>query len=104
MHLEFLLNTPHPTITLISFLRFALPCATLLFAVIVLIIIPQQQLKHNNRKKHAAITVGAFVTTLNGIRGTILEISENTIILQHVDGRKIEITKQAITSVIYEKS
>ncbi len=71
------------------------------FAVFYLLIIrPQRKKQKDTKTMLAAVKKGDKVTSIGGIRGTVKNISENSIIVE-VDnkGTTLEFTKSAIGSV-----
>jgi len=62
---------------------------------------PQQKRQKQWQEMLAAIKSGDRVTTAGGIRGVILSIKEDTIVIRVApDNLKLEIAKNAIASVI----
>jgi len=104
MHTAIMLNSPDPIILILSIARIALPIATLAFGVTILVVIPQLRLRENKKDKYRDLKAGIRITTFHGDHGIIDEITENSIVMQHNDGRKIEITKQSIARIHAEKS
>ncbi|PCI92481.1 preprotein translocase subunit YajC, partial [Candidatus Aerophobetes bacterium] len=54
-------------------------------------------------KQRSSMQVGAKVTAM-GIIGTVDKIEEKTVILEMIDGSKIEVIKQAVTDVVPDES
>ena len=104
MHSAIMLNTPDPIILIISIARIVLPIAALAFGVTVLVVMPQRRLKENKKHKYSNLVQGARVTTFHGDHGVVDAIEQNMVIVQHIDGRKIEITQQSIAHIHDKKS
>lgn len=85
--------------TLIASFRIAVPCISLVFACLVLIIFQQYRLAMKNKALDEELCIGATITTNDGFVGTICSMQENCIIIQLADGRKKEITIQAVATV-----
>ena len=81
-------------------LAFLLPL--LLIPVLYLLMIrPQQKRQKQWHSMLSSIKAGDRVTTAGGIRGTILSIKDDTIIVRVApDNLKLEVAKNAIASVI----
>ena len=104
MHSAIMLNTPDPIILIISIARITLPIVALAFGVTILVVIPQYRKQETKKHKYSNMILGARITTFHGDHGVVDEMSENMIVIQHTDGRKIEITKQSIAHIHDEKS
>jgi preprotein translocase subunit YajC len=78
----------------------------LLIPVLYLVMIrPQQKRQKQWQSMLAEIKSGDRVTTAGGIRGTILSIKDDTIIIRVApDNLKLEVAKTAIASVITQDS
>lgn len=82
--------------------RALVPFVILTTIFTLLIIIPQQWRQQAQLALYKQITIGARVITTTGLQGKVLHTSENFIILELADGRKIEIVRQAIASVHHD--
>jgi preprotein translocase subunit YajC len=73
----------------------------LMFGMLYMVMIrPQQKRQKQWQAMLAGIKTGDRVTTAGGIRGTILSIKDDSIIIRVApDNLKLEITKSAIASV-----
>ncbi len=77
-----------------------LPILLLIPVLYLVMIRPQQKRQKQWQSMLASIKSGDKVTTAGGIRGTILSIKDDAIILRVApDGIKIEVAKSAIASV-----
>jgi len=78
----------------------------LLIPVLYLVMIrPQQKKQKQWQSMLSSIKPGDKVTTAGGIRGTIISIREDAIIIKVApDGVKMEIAKNAIASVTTQES
>jgi preprotein translocase subunit YajC len=76
----------------------------LLIPVLYLVMIrPQQKRQKQWQAMLAAIKAGDRVTTAGGIRGIILSMKDDTIVIRVApDGIKMEVAKSAIASVTQE--
>ena len=83
----------------IAVLRIIIPCIGLVLACLVLIVFQQYRTGQINRALDEELCIGAIVTTNDGLVGTICNMQENSIIVQLPDGRKKEITIQAVALV-----
>ena len=104
MHTALFLNTPNPTILALTCARIALPIIALAVGVIILIALPQLHLQASKKNKYQHLVPGACITTRSGDQGIVETITDTLIVMHHHDGRKIEITKQAIAHIHHEKS
>ena len=87
----------------IGILRLIFPIIVIIFAIVVLILIPQKNSTNQQKQKYIHLTTGVWITTVQGDTGIVEIIEDNLIVLQHIDGRKIEIMKHAITQVHHER-
>ena len=73
----------------------------LLIPVLYLVMIrPQQKRQKQWQQMLASIKTGDKITTAGGIRGTILSLKDDTVIVRVApDNLKLEVTKNAIASV-----
>ena len=78
----------------------------LLIPVLYLVMIrPQQKRQKQWQQMLTSIKAGDKVTTSGGIRGTIISIKEDAIIMRVApDGIKMEVAKTAIASVTTQES
>jgi preprotein translocase subunit YajC len=78
----------------------------LLIPVLYLVMIrPQQKRQKQWQEMLSSVKPGDKVTTAGGIRGTILSIKDDAIILKVApDGVKMEVAKSAIASVTTQES
>jgi len=78
----------------------------LLIPVLYLVMIrPQQKRQKQWQQMLTSIKAGDKVTTAGGIRGTIISIKEDAIIMRVApDGIKMEVAKTAIASVTTQES
>ena len=82
-----------------------LPILLLIPVLYLVMIRPQQKRQKQWQEMLASIKPGDRVTTAGGIRGTILSIKEDVIILKVApDGIKMEVAKSAIASVTTQES
>lgn len=64
---------------------------------------PEQKRRKKLEDQRKAIKKGARVTAM-GIVGTVDRILDKTIVLQMIDGAKVEILKQAVTEVEFSET
>jgi preprotein translocase subunit YajC len=77
-----------------------LPMVLMVVVLYLLMIRPQQKRQKQWQAMLAAIKTGDRVTTAGGIRGIILSIKDDTIVIRVApDGIKMEVAKNAIASV-----
>jgi preprotein translocase subunit YajC len=77
-----------------------LPMVLMVVVLYLLMIRPQQKRQKQWQAMLAAIKTGDRVTTAGGIRGIILSIKDDTIVIRVApDGVKLEVAKNAIASV-----
>lgn len=77
-----------------------LPILLLIPVLYFLMIRPQQKRQKNWQEMLGKIKPGDKITTAGGVRGTILSIKDDTIIMKVApDGIKMEVAKSAIASV-----
>jgi preprotein translocase subunit YajC len=83
-----------------SSLAMILPMVLMVVVLYLLMIRPQQKRQKQWQAMLAAIKTGDRVTTAGGIRGIILSIKDDTIVIRVApDGIKMEVAKNAIASV-----
>jgi preprotein translocase subunit YajC len=81
-------------------LTMILPMVLMVVVLYLLMIRPQQKRQKQWQAMLAAIKTGDRVTTAGGIRGIILSIKDDTIVIRVApDGIKMEVAKNAIASV-----
>jgi len=77
-----------------------LPILLVIPVLYLLMIRPQQKRQKQWQAMLAAIKAGDRVTTAGGIRGVILSIKDDVIVIRVApDGIKLEVSKNAIASV-----
>ena len=82
-----------------------LPILLILPVMYFLMIRPQQKRQKQWQEMLGSIKSGDRITTAGGIRGTILSIKDDAIIIKVApDGIKMEIAKSAIASVTTQES
>jgi preprotein translocase subunit YajC len=87
-----------------GFLGF-LPLVVLIPVMYFVMIRPQQKRQKQWQEMLASIKTGDRVTTAGGIRGIIMSIKDDTIVIRVApDGIKLEVAKSAIGSVTQESS
>lgn len=104
MHIPLLLNTPDPIISIIAVTRICIPLIALALGVYLLVAIPQQKALEHKVAKLKNLTVGTLVTTHSGDTGVVESFTGSTIIIHHNDGRKIEVTPQALARIHHENA
>jgi preprotein translocase subunit YajC len=86
-------------------LSMMLPILLFIPLLYLLMIRPQQKKQKQWQSMLASIKTGDKVTTAGGIRGTIMSIKDDSIVVRVApDNLKIEIAKNAIASVTQEES
>ena len=82
-----------------------LPILLVIPVLYLLMIRPQQKRQKQWQQMLAAIKTGDRVTTAGGIRGIILSIKDDVIVIRVApDGIKLEVAKNAIASVTTQDS
>jgi len=82
-----------------------LPILLVIPVMYLLMIRPQQKRQKQWQQMLAAIKTGDRVTTAGGIRGIILSIKDDVIVIRVApDGIKLEVAKIAIASVITDSA
>ena len=82
-----------------------LPILLVIPVLYLLMIRPQQKRQKQWQAMLAAIKAGDRVTTAGGIRGVILSIKDDVIVIRVApDGIKLEVSKNAIASVTTQDS
>jgi preprotein translocase YajC subunit len=90
------------TLTCIRWCHILLPAMTFAIICWLLIILPQHRKQQHQKQLVRHIKEGMYITTIHGISGIACAVSENFIILECSDGRKIEIVKQTIAVIHHE--
>ena len=82
-----------------------LPLLLLMFAAMYfLLIAPNQRKQKTWQRQLAALKTGDKVTTTGGLRGTVLSVREDVLIVRtQPDGVKLEVVKTAIAAVTTEE-
>ncbi len=76
------------------------PLVLMFVAFYFLLIVPNQRKQKTWNAMLAALKSGDRITTTGGLRGTILQVKDDTITLRlPPDGIKVEVVKSAIASV-----
>ena len=75
------------------------------FAIIILIFYflifrPQSKKKKETREMLAALKKGDKVVTIGGVRGTVMSVKEETVLVRVDDNTKLEFNRGAISSVV----
>jgi preprotein translocase subunit YajC len=65
-----------------------------------LIIRPQNKKQKETRKMLGALKKGDKVTSIGGIRGTVISVKDQTVVVKVDDNTKLEFTKSAISAVL----
>ena len=82
-----------------------LPILLILPVMYFLMIRPQQKKQKQWQEMLGSIKSGDRITTAGGIRGTILSIKDDAVIIKVApDGIKMEVAKSAIASVTTQES
>lgn len=69
-------------------------------AFYLLIIRPQQQRTKQQQDMISSLRVGTEVMTVGGMFGTIVEITDDRILVEVYDGTQLEVAKRAIAQVV----
>lgn len=81
-------------------LLYSLAPFLLMFVVFYFLLIRPQQKKSKNRNSMLrALAKGDKVTTIGGLHGTVVEISDDTIVLRVNDATKLTFDRSAINNV-----
>jgi preprotein translocase subunit YajC len=75
-----------------------LPVA-MIAAVWFLLIRPQQKRAKEQAAMLATLEPGAEIVTIGGIYGEILEVGEDRILIETIDGSQLEIARRAVSSI-----
>jgi len=77
----------------------------LMIGVFLLTMLPQQRKQKQWNAMLAAIKTGDKVTTSGGIRGTVISVKDDAVVVRtSPDGIKLEFTKSAIAAVTTEEA
>lgn len=68
-----------------------------------LIIRPQKKKEKETKEMIQAIKKGDKIVTIGGIRGTVLSVKDDAVVIKVDDNAKIEFSKGAVSSVISKK-
>lgn len=74
----------------------------LIAAFYLLIIRPQQVRAKEMRELMAALSEGDRVITIGGLRGTVVSVGEETVILRVYDNSQLEFEKTAIAKILVD--
>ena len=97
-----IVNDPLTILEGIRWLRYLVPFIALIIIFTFLILIPQQWRHESQQRLYRQIKPGTLITTIHGLKGIICQISENFIIIELDDGRKVEILRQAVASIHHD--
>lgn len=100
--IAFITDDPLIILDCIRWCRYLVPFIALALIFTLLILIPQQWRHENQQRLYKQIKPGTLITTIHGLQGTVCHASENFIIIELVDGRKIEIVRQAVASIHHD--
>ena len=98
------MNALFSNIDYLKTLQQIIPAATIVVTFLLFVILPQRYHKQQQQQLFKKLRPGTCVKTLHGISGTIYSCAGNFIILELDDGRKIEILRQTIAAVAYDKT
>lgn len=85
-------------------LMFTLVTFGLVFLIMYLLIIrPQNKRQKEQQKMLDALKKGDRITTIGGIRGTILSIKDDTVVVKVDDTTKLELSRSAVSSLLEKK-
>ncbi len=85
-------------------LMFTLVTFGLVFLIMYLLIIrPQNKRQKEQQKMLDALKKGDRVTTIGGIRGTIISIKDDTVVLKVDDSTKLEMSRSSVSSLLEKK-
>ena len=87
----------------LNLLQLLIPIAAIIAMFFLFVILPQRYLKQQQQQLLKKVNRGTRIKTIHGIWGTVYSCTDNFIIIERDDGRKIEILRQTIASVIHEK-
>lgn len=76
--------------------------AILIAAFYLLIVRPQQVRNKQMRELIASLSEGDRVVTIGGLRGAVITVKEETVILQVFDNSQLEFEKAAIARILVD--
>ena len=82
-----------------AFITFGLVIAIFYF----LIIRPQNKKQKETKRMLAAVKKGDRVTTIGGIRGTVMSVKEDTVVVKVDSSTKLEFSKSAVSQVLEQE-
>ncbi len=94
----FLKTIANNYILLIAIAQLLIPVAIIALALYFLIIKPQNKQREKQELITSKLKPGTIVTTNNNIKGHVIYVLKNTVIIESKIGEKIEILKQSITT------
>lgn len=74
----------------------------LIAAFYLLIIRPQQVRNKQMRELIASLSKGDRVVTVGGLRGTVVNLKDETVVLKVLDGSELEFEKAAIAKILVD--
>jgi len=74
----------------------------LIAAFYLLIIRPQQVRNKQMRELIASLSEGDRVVTIGGLRGTVVTLKDETVVLKVLDGSELEFEKAAIAKILVD--
>lgn len=77
-----------------------LPLIIMVAAFWLLVLRPQQQRAKQQRELISQLEVGDKVVTIGGIYATIVEVGDERLIVEVVDGSRMELARRAVGSVL----
>lgn len=89
-------------ISLIQWCSVLVPLIALCITLGIVVVMMQYWQIHQHSALLKQIKVGAMVTTVHGLEGTICHVIDNVIIIELASGRKIEILRQTITAARHD--
>ena len=97
-----IVSDPLVILDCIRWSKYLVPFIALAVIFILLIIIPQQWRQQQQLAVNKQIKPGTHIVTIHGLKGMVCHASENFIIIELDDGRKVEILRQAVASIHHE--
>ena len=88
---------------MINVARILVPLMALGAGCYLLMVHPQRELRRRALMIAHHLRPGVIVQTASNLRGTILCVTNTSVILELTTGQKIEVLKQTITDVVHEK-
>lgn len=83
----------------VNIARIIIPLATLGIGCYLLIIYPQHEQRRRAQLVNERLRPGATITTANNLCGTIVCITQASVVIELATGQKTEILKQTITNI-----